>query len=89
MDHAIKTLGITWSPSCDVISFILSQLEEDFETYNFTERSTLSDIAKFFDLLGWLSRATAKLKLLMQETSSAIIQRNEQLPEVLQDSYFQ
>ena len=67
VDHTIKTLktlGITWNPSCDVSSFHLSQLEEDLGRINMiTKRRMLSKNAKTFDPLRSLSPVRVKLKL--------------------------
>lgn len=59
---SVKTLGLQWSPS------------EDFFCYNFqfsnsetfTKRNIISDIAKIFDPLGWISPCVITAKILIQ-----------------------
>lgn len=51
-----KTLAIQWQPSTDQFSFISAELPDTVT--NWTKRTILSDIAKLFDPLGWLSVVT-------------------------------
>lgn len=59
-----KTLGIAWQPSTDTFQFKSSQPNQ---TEVWTKRKILSEIAKLFDPLGWLSPCVVKAKMLMQE----------------------
>ena len=65
-NHTIKTLGIVWSPIKDKFTFTVTHLKLDL-TERLSKRRILSDIAKVFDPLGWLSPVTLQLKQLMQE----------------------
>ncbi|XP_031638866.1 uncharacterized protein LOC116350989 [Contarinia nasturtii] len=65
-NETIKTLGMHWSPSTDIISFTidLSNLSQE---KRITKRKLLSDSSKLFDPCGLLSPITIKVKILMQE----------------------
>ena len=63
-NHSIKVLGIKWIPLGDYFCFTTREFEVD----NPTKRQLLSNIAKLYDPLGWLSPAKIKFKLLIQET---------------------
>ena len=78
MEYSIKTLGITWRPNQDVFVFKVAQL---------AKRRLLSDIAKVFDLLGWLSPITVQLKQMMQPTWETKIGWDELLPDGLKGDY--
>lgn len=61
-DNGIKTLGIQWDPVTDQFGYRIN-----LETIQsgFTKRSILSDIAKIFDPMGWITPTTiiAKIKI--------------------------
>lgn len=60
---AVKTLGVQWSPSNDHFCYNFS-----FPTVDvYTKRNILSDIAKVFDPLGWISPCLITARLLIQE----------------------
>ena len=61
-DYTVKTLGIKWSPVSDHFTFTVC-LDKDFLT---TKRKILSEFAKLFDPLGWLSPTTFQLKSFLQ-----------------------
>lgn len=63
-ETTFKTLGIAWQPSTDNFQFKSSVPKEVKE---WTKRSILSEIAKLYDPLGWLSPCVAKAKMLMQD----------------------
>lgn len=58
-----KTLGVHWNPKTDTFKFKVT-LEPKFKL---TKRDIISDIAKLFDPLGWISPIIIKAKLLVQE----------------------
>ena len=86
-EHSIKTLGITWSPNQDAFSFKVVHLDEQLGEGKLTKREMLSDIAKVFDPLGWLSPVTVQLKQMMQQSWEWKIGWDEQLPDQLKNSY--
>ena len=63
-DKSIKALGVVWYSSRDVFCF---RYNGSFETGS-TKRKLFSEIAKFFDPLGWIAPITITLKMLMQAT---------------------
>ena len=60
---AIKTLGIQWHPGKDSFSFKISVPT----TNPITKRTLLSDIAKLYDPLGWISPCIVIAKIMIQE----------------------
>lgn len=81
---AVKTLGIHWSPSQDEFKF---QLDLPNVNHAPTKRSMLSDIARLFDPLGWVSPVIIKAKLLLQRLWSEGIDWDDQLPPDLTNSW--
>ncbi|XP_076549167.1 uncharacterized protein LOC143306370 [Osmia lignaria lignaria] len=64
-DESIKTLGVHWKPTQDEFSF--SVLKANGLLGVLTKRAVLSNIARLFDPLGWLSPITITAKILMQD----------------------
>ena len=58
-----KTLGIEWNISTDEFRLTIAELPLNT---NVTKRVIVSDVAKVFDVLGWLSPVTVKMKILLQ-----------------------
>ena len=65
--HTIKRLGVVWNSSSDKFTFTVSHLSNDLDEATTTKRKMLSDIAKIFDHLGWLTPVS-----LEHETSVAM-----------------
>ena len=63
-DFSMKTLGISWHPSSDAFSFQYSLSE----IAQWSKRSLLSESARIYDPMGWVSPVTVKFKFLFQET---------------------
>lgn len=63
-ETTFKTLGIAWQPSTDMFQFKSTKKQQIEE---WTKRQVLSEIAKLFDPLGWLSPCVSKAKMLMQD----------------------
>ncbi|XP_049294208.1 uncharacterized protein LOC125769517 [Anopheles funestus] len=63
-DETVKTLGVSWEPEHDVLSF---ESAIDTDTASPTKRSILSNIARMFDPLGLISPIVVRAKILMQE----------------------
>lgn len=61
-DEYTKTLGIEWNVSTDQFRIMITDLPP---TDNVTKR-VVSDMAKVFDVLGWFSPVTIKMKILLQ-----------------------
>lgn len=79
-EDSIKTLGVHWLPSSDCFQFKVN-LSSTNQTV--TKRSVLSDIAKLFDPLGWLSPVIIQAKLLMQELWITKLSWDTELPPEL------
>lgn len=62
INSSIKTLGIYWNQSTDWFEFKVAS----FEVKKLTKREVLSDIAKLFDPIGWLSPTTIMAKIFLQ-----------------------
>lgn len=57
-----KVLGLVWSTKTDEFSFKVAEIDNSV----ITKRTILSNIAKLFDPLGWLSPFVVRAKILMQ-----------------------
>ena len=79
-----KTLGIEWNPEFDHFRITLNspKLIEDH-----TKRTLVADIAKVFDVMGWVSPAIIKVKILLQRLWEARIGWDESLPSHLLDTW--
>lgn len=86
-ETTVKTLGVYWNPATDKYNFILT-LPPDMPGM-YTKRSILSNIAKIFDPLGWLSPAIIVCKVFMQELWKTKLDWDEVLPEHLQNIWEQ
>jgi hypothetical protein len=64
-DEIVKTLGICWYSRQDAFKFNTQNLKT--LTEYMTKRTILSNIARLFDPLGWLSLVTISTKVLTQD----------------------
>lgn len=62
LKSSVKTLGVQWSPKNDDFHY---QIQFN-DASTFTKRSVLSEVAKLFDPLGWISPCIIKAKILIQ-----------------------
>ena len=65
----------------DIFTFLSNNVDDDF---NYTKKNFLKKISTLFDPLGSLVPFTIRSKLLMQETWSAGIDRNEKVPDAIE-----
>ncbi|KAK6171952.1 hypothetical protein SNE40_018370 [Patella caerulea] len=77
---SIKTLGILWIRDEDTFSFKSCPPPDDFEI---TKRNFLSKIATLFDPTGFLAPFVIRAKIMLQETWTAGLDWDDQLPEHL------
>src|SRR5438874_13593192 len=65
-DHqeSVKALGIKWNPNGDHFYF---DVEEKKPAMKITKREVLSEIARTFDPIGWLTPTTVIAKILFQD----------------------
>ena len=75
-----KTLGVWWRADTDVFTFKEKVPEED-TTY--TKRIFLKEIATLYDPIGFLAPYTIPAKMLLQDMSTADIDWDDQLTELL------
>jgi len=61
-DESLKILGLTWKPDRNIFQFAVTLSGPPSNT----KRKVLSDIAKFFDPLGWATPVIIRAKILMQ-----------------------
>lgn len=85
MENSIKALGIYWNPSTDNFEFKISQSPFPKST----KRNMLSDIAKLFDPLGWLSPVTILAKILLQRLWLLGVSWDEELPKDITDQWLE
>ena len=55
---------------------------------NITKRSLVSDIAKTFDILGWFSPSTIKVKILLQQLWEQKVGWDDSVPPHIRDTWF-
>lgn len=79
-DRVIKTLGIRWSPRKDTFQF---KVQRPSISTTPTKRTMLSETAKIFDPLGWLTPVTVKAKMMLQELWIAGMNWDTPLPTEL------
>ncbi|XP_065356376.1 uncharacterized protein LOC135950776 [Calliphora vicina] len=78
--NTVKALGLEWNTVDDCFSF---KINFDNSGTNVTKRSLLSDAAKLYDPLGWLSPTTILAKIEFQNLWLLGLDWNDCLPETL------
>lgn len=84
-DSSVKTLGIFWRPLDDIYTFQLSLPKEPPQLI--TKRHILSEIAKIYDPLGWLSPTIITSKIFMQELWKLKHDWNDIVPATIQQQW--
>ncbi|KMQ89550.1 hypothetical protein RF55_10814 [Lasius niger] len=79
----VSTLGVLWSPAND--SFAL-RVAPTTNLTSCTKRSVLSDVARFFDPLGWTAPVLVLGEIFIQDLWLAGLSWDEPLPDNLQSS---
>ena len=72
-----KTLGLSWDTKLDCFSLTVSTSPS---SNCLTKRMLVSDIAKMFDVLGWLAPVIIKVKILLQRIWEIKLDWDEQVP---------
>ena len=85
-DQYTKTLGVEWNATHDHFRLTIADLPS---TANLTKRALVSDIAKTFDVLGWFSPSTIKVKILLQHLWEQKIDWDDPVPTSIYDTWFQ
>ncbi|XP_029172121.1 uncharacterized protein LOC114941332 [Nylanderia fulva] len=84
-DESLKILGLTWQPDRDIFKFTITITGPPGNT----KRRILSDIAKFFDPLGWATPVIIRAKILMQRLWIAKCEWDEVAPPNLLEAWQQ
>ncbi|XP_073831041.1 uncharacterized protein [Musca autumnalis] len=78
-DECLKTLGLQWNPTTDCFTFNMEINNED----KVTKRLALSNLAKNFDPLGWLTPVTVTAKIFIQRLWTQQMEWDQPLDEQL------
>jgi hypothetical protein len=78
-ETSIKALGVKWNPVSDCFVFSVGELPQG----KVTKRLLLSELAKVFDPLGWLSPTTINAKIIFQDLWKLGVGWDEELPAEL------
>ena len=76
-DTYTKTLGIEWNTRLDHFRLTVSSPPKPDDL---TKRTLISDVARTFDVLGWFSPATIKLKILFQRLWELKLEWDDTVP---------
>ncbi|XP_058445759.1 uncharacterized protein LOC131426960 [Malaya genurostris] len=79
----VKALGIHWSPLDDSFSY---RLKLNIHNQN-TKRKLLSDSARLFDPLGWISPVIVRIKILFQSLWLTDLSWDDPLPVAIDDEW--
>lgn len=82
-DNVVKTLGIQWNTNCDTFSF---KVNIDL-ALSATKRSILSDSARLYDPLGWLTPSTVIAKSLFKALWERGVDWDTQIPHDIEDKW--
>lgn len=74
-DYSLKILGLKWNPVSDCFSYNLDPLDREC-----TKRTILSELARIFDPLGFLTPLTFLAKFLIQQLWALGLQWDEKPP---------
>ena len=78
LDETVKTLGVRWMPARDSFGFTAKTSDLFIRC---TKRTVLSNIARLYDPLGWLTPVVLVAKIIMQDLWILKIDWDSQLPE--------
>ncbi|GFU35052.1 DUF1758 domain-containing protein [Trichonephila clavipes] len=78
-EQPVTILGIAWLPDVDKFTFTITVSESNVST----KRKVLSEVAKMFDPLDWLSPSIIISKIFLQELWSHHLSWDEELPDSL------
>ena len=78
-----KALGVAWDSASDTMA---THIELPTQ-YTSTKRGIISDVAKVFDVLGWLSPAILPMKVLFQQLWELKLDWDQPVPEQLKQKH--
>ncbi|XP_055837021.1 uncharacterized protein LOC129905551 [Episyrphus balteatus] len=76
----MKTLGLHWDPDQDEFRFVIDSSKLSISK---TKRNVLSNIAKIFDPIGWLTPVTIKAKIFIQRLWQSNYDWDDELDEIM------
>lgn len=79
-----KTLGVEWNTVMDHFRIKIAKLPP---VTNITKRFLVSDVARTFDVLGWYSPCTIKMKILFQQLWETKVDWDEEVPAPVCESW--
>ena len=82
----VKTLGIEWNSKLDHFRLIIGDPPQQGKL---TKRALTSDIARVFDVLGWIAPVTVKAKILLQRLWEENLEWDDPVPELLRQQWSQ
>jgi hypothetical protein len=85
-DEYAKTLGIEWNSTHDQFRLAVADLPPQ---EGLTKRILTSDIARTFDVLGWVSPVVVKAKILLQRMWEVKVQWDDPVPQELEQTWLQ
>lgn len=83
----IKLLGLYWNPDSDTYSFRVHK--RLYEEAAVTKRKILSDIARIFDIFGFLAPSTILMKMLLQKLWLQKVTWDDPLPSHITQEWLQ
>lgn len=89
VNRVIKVLGILWDPDSDELLFSIKSPDIDSNSKSSTKRTILSEIAKLYDPLGFLSPVIVLAKLLMQKLWRSKVDWDETVEEEISVQWMQ
>ena len=81
-----KTLGIEWNAELDHFRLTIFDLPS---LDSLTKRTLVSDIAKTFDVLGWVSPTIIKAKIFLQRLWEERIEWDDPVPPTIHEAWSQ
>nr|XP_018906843.1 PREDICTED: uncharacterized protein LOC109036879 [Bemisia tabaci] len=81
-ENSLGVLGLKWTPMTDTFSY--NKVEFNFKT---TKRTILSDIARIFDPLGWVTPCVLLEKLIIQVLWTLGVGWDDKVPDDIADSW--
>ena len=79
-----KTLGVEWNTVMDHFRLKVAELPP---IDSVTKRFLISDVAKTFDVLGWFSPCTIKMKILFQRLWEMKVSWDDEVPDPVRDAW--
>ncbi|KAI5640379.1 pao retrotransposon peptidase domain-containing protein [Phthorimaea operculella] len=78
----LKILGIQWDPQADAFTYSVSHVDIEF-----TKRSILSNVARIFDPLGWVTPYVLTAKLILQNLWRLQLNWDEEIPRDISNDW--